>query len=87
MTLEFPNRSRSFEEARNSVRFIGYDGMFEVPFFVEATALARPGMALQSSAELLAAFDKARGAILDVARRAYSRRRRTSYTLTARDFR
>ena len=45
VTLEFPNRSRSFDEARNAVRFIGYDGMFAVPFFVETEALVRPGRA------------------------------------------
>ena len=32
MTLGFPNPSRSFDEVRNAVRFIGHDGMFEVPF-------------------------------------------------------
>ena len=91
MTLDFPNRSRSFDEARNAVRFIGYDGMFEVPFFVEAAALAtqsgnRDGP-LASEAEYLAAFDSARGSIHDVAREAYSNSRRSSYKLTAADFR
>ena len=87
MTLEFPNRSRSFDEARNAVSFIGYDGMFAVPFFVEAEALARPGMARLSEADLLTEFDAARISIYDVAREAYSHGRRTSYTLTAADFR
>jgi hypothetical protein len=72
MTLDFPNRSRSFDEARNAVRFTGYDGMFEVPFFVEAAALAnqggRPDRIRASEAEYLAAFDAARGSIYDVAR-------------------
>ena len=40
MSLVFPNRSRSFDEARKAVRFLGYDGMFEVPFLVQAEALA-----------------------------------------------
>ena len=40
MSLAFPNPSRSFDEVRNAVRFIGHDGMFEVPFFVEADALS-----------------------------------------------
>ena len=38
MTLAFPNPSRSFDEVRNAVRFIGHDGMFEVPFFIDADA-------------------------------------------------
>ena len=85
MTLAFPNPSRSFDEARNAVRFIGHDGMFEVPFFVETAAL-RGKMEL-SEADVLTAFDAARGSIHDVAREAYSHGRRTSYMLTAADFR
>ena len=87
MTLEFPNRSRSFDEARNAVRFMGHDGMFEVPFLVEAAALIQSGTPAPSEKELLTAFDAARGSILDVAREAYSHSRRTTYTLTAADFR
>ncbi|MEO3388054.1 DUF1488 domain-containing protein [Mesorhizobium sp. CAU 1741] len=87
MSLEFPNRSRSFDEARNAIRFIGHDGMFTVPFFVEASALARPGSAALSEADCLNAFDAARSSIHDVAREAYSQARRTSYILTAADFR
>ncbi|MBL8575619.1 MAG: DUF1488 domain-containing protein [Mesorhizobium sp.] len=84
MTLKFLNPSRSFDEARNAVRFMGHDGMFEVPFFVESAALAKPGRTLPSEMDSLAAFDSARSAIQDVA---YSHGRRTSYTLTAADFR
>ncbi|MBB2672903.1 UNVERIFIED_ORG: hypothetical protein GGE44_002465 [Rhizobium esperanzae] len=48
MTLTFPNKSRSFDESRNAVRFSGYDGMFEVRFLVEANAL-RTRLAQRSS--------------------------------------
>ena len=87
MTLEFPNWSRSFDEVRNAVRFIGHDGMFEVPFFVEAEALARSSRAQPTEADCLAAFDAARATVYDVAREAFSHGRRTAYTLTAADFR
>ena len=40
MTLSFPNISRSFDNARNVIRFTGYDGMFEVRFFVETGAFS-----------------------------------------------
>lgn len=80
MTLQFPNHSRSFDEARNAVRFIGHDGMFEVPFFVEIGALTKPSRENLSEADCLTVFDAARGSILDVARQAYSNRRGTSYT-------
>ena len=87
MTLSFPNPSRSFDEARNAVRFIGHDGMFEVPFFVQVDALGVGGASAAREAESLTAFDAARGSIHDVAREAYSQGRRTSYTLTPADFR
>jgi hypothetical protein len=70
--LEFPNRSRSFDGARNAVRFIGHDGMFEIFFFVEAAALVQPGGAELSETDFLTAFDAARGSIHDAAREAYS---------------
>ena len=86
MTLEFPNRSRSFDEMRCAVRFLGHDGMFEVPFFVETAALAEAATTQLSEADFLMAFDSARSSIHDVAREAYSHGRRTFYTLTAADF-
>ncbi|WP_159588209.1 DUF1488 domain-containing protein [Chelativorans xinjiangense] len=84
MTLTFPNRSRSYDEAGQRVRFIGHDGMFEVPFFVETDALST---AAASEAHYLAAFDAARAMIHDVAREIYGSARRTVYVLTAADFR
>ncbi|MFI0849769.1 DUF1488 domain-containing protein [Mesorhizobium sp. IMUNJ 23232] len=91
MTLGFPNPSRSFDDERNAIRFIGHDGMFEVRFFIEAAALAKTGLKPHatkvSEADYLAAFDSARGSIQDVARKAYAHGHQTSYVLTAADFR
>lgn len=84
--IVFPNPSRSFDEARNAVRFTGYDGMSQVPFFVEAGALSISGGNGVSEDECLAAFDAALDSIHDVARKAYSRNRSKPYTLTAADF-
>jgi len=91
MSLTFPNPSRDFQKARNVIGFTGYDGMFEVQFFVEVDALAKigtmpVGVAVQES-HWLAAFDAMRMTILDVARDAYANSRRTVYTLSAADFR
>lgn len=84
MALTFPNRSRSFDEARNAVRFLGYDGMFEVPFLVQAEALLlNPSQ--MTEADLLAAFDASRDAIYDAARKTYARGRGS--TLTSADLR
>jgi hypothetical protein len=91
MTLAFPNPSRSFDEARNAVRFSGHDGMFEVRFFVEAGALAKADTAIRgtdaSETTCLVAFDALRKSIYDAARKAYSRGRQPFYTLTAADLR
>jgi len=90
MTLLLPNPSRSVDEKRNAVRFIGHDGMFEVRFFVEAEALvmadAELGRSEISESKLLTAFDALRLSIYKVVRKAYSSGR-DSYTLTAADFR
>ena len=63
MALIFPNRSRSFDEVRHAVRFLGYDGMFEVPFAVQANALLGSARSAYAEADCLAAFDAARDRI------------------------
>ena len=91
MTLAFPNPSRSFDETRNAVCFVGHDGMFQIRFFVEAEALAKSCVALggkvSTETAYLSAFDALRTSIQSVAGKAYARNRRDSYTLTAADFR
>jgi hypothetical protein len=89
MTLNFPNPTRSFDEARNAVRFVGHDGIFEIRFFVEAGALAEGGAQGReiSESKCLSAFDRLRSSIHDVAREAYSNKRLDSYSLSAADFR
>jgi hypothetical protein len=81
MVLSFQNSSRRFDDARKAVGFMGQDGMFEVRFFVEARALAKPGA---SEAECLIAFDASRAEIYDAARLMHSRGGgRSGYILTA----
>lgn len=79
MTLTFPNKSRSFDESRNAVRFSGYDGMFEVRFLVEANALRTASQPGHSEDECLRAFDMAREIILEAATRAYGRSGKVIY--------
>jgi hypothetical protein len=84
MALTFPNRSRSYDAAGKRVRFVGYDGMFEVAFFVEAGAIAKASL---SETGYLQAFDEARNSIQDVAREAYANSRKNMYVLKPTDFR
>ncbi len=87
MTIAFPNLSRRYDAARRCVRFSGYDGALERPFFIEEEALCGlDAMARRGGAALLAVFDRHRDRIYAVAARAYGRHREGSYTLTAAHF-
>jgi len=87
MALTFPNISRSYDETGKRVRFTGYDGMFEVPFFVEIEALEKR-MQNQERTEVayLTAFDDARTEITAAAKMIYNRGGRTPFVLTAGSF-
>lgn len=87
MTLSFPNWSRSYDKRGARVRFWGYDGTFEISFFVEQRAFARmePGTKLDE-VSILNSFDRHRDRILRVASCAYLGPRREAYTLVASDF-
>ena len=84
MALTFPNRSRSYDAAGKRIRFVGYDGMFEVAFFVETGAIAKASL---NETGYLEAFDAARTSIQDVAREAYANSRKNMHVLKSADFR
>jgi hypothetical protein len=87
MALMFPNASRSYDETRRGIRFVGHDGMFEIPFFVEIGAFPLKANGESSSErDFLAAFDAARESIQSVAREAYANSRKNRYVLTPSDF-
>ena len=66
MSLGFPNESRFYDGAVHAVRFSGYDGAMEAPFFVGERALKQiqPDMP-SDEAGLLKAFDRNRDRIYD----------------------
>lgn len=85
--LNFPNRSRVFDPTRRAVRFWGHDSAMEWSFFVTEDALKRlqPNME-RDEASLLVAFDAHRVAIHAAAVKAFTRERKGSYELAAKDF-
>ena len=88
MALTFPNRSRSYDEAGQRVRFVGHDGMFEISCGVELDALATAKSTIPTAeAGYLTAFDSARDKIHAIAQKAYSHGRKNVYLLTRSDFR
>lgn len=88
MNLSFPNQSRSYDEANRRIRFSGYDGMFEIRFFLEIDALAKAFSGKMSGeGEYLSAFDSVRWVIMAAAEKAYGRGRgKSACILTIGDF-
>lgn len=85
MTLMFPNRSRSYDETAMRIRFVGYDGTFQIPFSIEIRALLNVVPAIDTEQKCLAAFDAARLSILDAAQKVYIRGNKNFYVLTEAD--
>jgi hypothetical protein len=87
MSLNFPNRSRSYDATLRAVRFWGHDGAMEASFFVNEEALKQIQPGLRSDeAGLLRAFDSHRDLIHATATKVYKRGRRGSYELIPADF-
>jgi hypothetical protein len=87
MTMNFPNRSRSYDPARHVVRFWGHDRSMESSFYVSEDALLRLQPNLQpGEVGILRAFDSHREKIHAAAARVYGRGRKGSYELNASDF-
>ena len=89
MGLNFPNPSRTFDEARRLIRFWGYDSAIEISFFLAATALQKitPQMG-GAEADILKVFDSAREQIHGIANKVYFRGPKGAYAcnLAAEDF-
>jgi hypothetical protein len=86
MTINFPNRSRSYDATRRAVRFWGYDRSMESSFFIMEDALRQMQPDLQSDAiDILHAFDVNRERIYSIAAKVYARGRRGTYDLNAVD--
>jgi hypothetical protein len=87
MSVTFPNQSRSYDADNRRIRFSGYDGMFEIRFFLEIDALAKASAgSMSGEREFLSAFDDCRKRIFVVAEKAYGKRRKSMCTLTISDF-
>ena len=87
MTLSFPNPSRSYDESRHRVRFVGHDGLMQINFFLPVSILADDlSVRLPTETDYLSAFDGMRKDIFEVARKAYESRRRNMIELDQTSF-
>jgi Protein of unknown function (DUF1488) len=86
MTINFPNRSRSYDATRQAVRFWGYDRSMESSFFVTADALRfiQPDLKADA-ADLLRVFDSNRDRIYAMATKVYARGKRGTYDINVAD--
>lgn len=88
MAISFPNRARSFDDKSCSVRFTGYDGMFEIKFVVAGEVLAGDkSNRVANETDYLASFDALRPRILKAATSAYAKSRSNVITLDLGNFR
>lgn len=86
MALNFPNRSRSYDQTRHRIRFWGYDSALEISFFLDVTTLYKLlPTTPDNEAGYLEAFDAGREKILEVAKKIYGRGHRRSYIIAASD--
>ena len=86
MTINFPNRSRSYDATRRAVRFWGYDRSMESSFFIMADALKQMQPNLQfDTNDILRAFDVNRERIYAIAAKVYARGHKGSYDLNVED--
>jgi hypothetical protein len=86
MTINFPNRSRSYDATRRVVRFWGHDRSMESAFFLMADALQKfqPNLQFEED-DVLRTFDNNRDRIYAAAAKVYARGRRGSYEINAAD--
>jgi hypothetical protein len=86
MTINFPNRSRSYDATRRMVRFWGHDRSMESAFFLMADALQKLQPNLQfEEGDVLRAFDSNRDRIYAIAAKVYARGHRGSYDINVAD--
>jgi hypothetical protein len=87
MALSFPNMSRRYDAARQSVCFWGYDSAFEISFYIGVDALrSMSPQSRRDEAAFLEAFDANRERIQKAASKMYGRRRQSFYVLSGPDF-
>jgi hypothetical protein len=86
MTINFPNRSRSYDATRRAVRFWGYDKSMETSFFLTVDALRQIQPDIKTEVvDFLRAFDTNRDRIYAIAAKVYGRGKRGTYDLNVAD--
>jgi hypothetical protein len=85
MALAFPNSSRSYDPDHKCIRFVGYDGMFQVFFSITVAAISEKRFDADGEEMYLKLFDSARAAIYGFAMKTYARTKKNSYSFGVAD--
>lgn len=87
MTLSFPNPSRSYDEIRRRIHFVGHDGLAQIRFFLPVEILADVSSSTSpTEQDYLFAFDGMRKRILEIANTTYKSRGQNMIELDPRSF-
>jgi len=78
MTLSFANRTRTYDERRAVIRFVGHDGLKQIVFLLSVGLFEhdRSASSLREQG-YLTAFDQCRSRILEIARTLYQENNRS----------
>lgn len=84
MTLSFNNPTRTYDERRGVIRFIGHDGLNQIQFLVPVEFLDQdaPAPKLHEQGYLMA-FDRYRSRIIAIAQALYKQKNRSMIELDA----
>ncbi|MCJ7997960.1 DUF1488 domain-containing protein [Rhizobium cremeum] len=78
MSLSFANRTRTYDERRSVIRFVGHDGLKQIVFLLSVGLFDQDSSALRLREQgYLMAFDQCRSRILEIARALYQKNNRS----------
>ncbi len=84
MTLSFANPTRTYDERRDAIRFVGHDGLKQIVFLLSVGLFDQGGSDTNPREQgYLMAFDRAHSRILDIARALYQKNKRSMVELDA----
>lgn len=84
MSLSFANRTRSYDERRGVIRFVGHDGLKQIVFLFSVGLFEQDSSASRLREHgYLMAFDRCHSRILEIARALYQKNNRSMIEMDA----
>lgn len=84
MSLSFANRTRTYDERRGVIRFVGHDGLKQVVFLLSVGLFEQDSSASSLREQgYLMAFDRCHSRILEIAQALYRKKNRSMIEMDA----